>query len=265
LSYISDGDNSRIQAVIDNNVIPCLINMLNSGKGAIMTPALRTLGNIVSGDDSQTQFVVNNNVLPALVPLLSNPKKNIRKETCWMLSNIAAGSQDQLSMLMNTKDLIPRVLEQLSPSAEWDVRKEACWVIANIATDGNRNNVIRIIEHGAIRPLCDLLDVEDVRTVMIAMDAIEAMLKTSGDIGRITQLIEEADGIDKLEELQGHSSTKVYEKAVHILETYFGAEEESENIAPQVTPGTNSFSFGIQVRYHLFFITITLILSSSYY
>jgi len=78
--------------------VPCLIQMLNSGKGAIMTPALRTLGNIVSGDDSQTQHVVNSNVLPgiiiksviiiltiiniiiALVPLLSNAKKNIRKE-----------------------------------------------------------------------------------------------------------------------------------------------------------------------------------------
>ena len=31
------------------------------------TPALRTVGNIVTGDDSQTQFVINLNALPALL------------------------------------------------------------------------------------------------------------------------------------------------------------------------------------------------------
>ena len=89
-------------------------------------------------------------------------------------------------------------------------------------------------------------------------------LLLSTDIARLTQLIEEADGIDKFEgkitnvmllspssllllALQGHQNTKVYEKAVNILEKYFGGEEEqSENIAPEIAPGSNSFSFGIQ-------------------
>ena len=99
LSYVSDGDDVKIQAVVDLNVIPTLVAMLGSTTITTAVPALRTLGNIVSGNDSQTQAVVSANVLAALVPLLSHPKKNIRKETCWMLSNIAAGNLDQLNQV----------------------------------------------------------------------------------------------------------------------------------------------------------------------
>ena len=59
----------------------------------VQTPALRTVGNIVTGDDSQTQFIINLNALPALLWMLDNSKKNIRKEACWTLSNVTACNQ----------------------------------------------------------------------------------------------------------------------------------------------------------------------------
>lgn len=55
LSYISDGDNQRIQAVIDSGVGPDLVRHLAHAQANVVTPMLRTLGNLVSGDDSQTQ------------------------------------------------------------------------------------------------------------------------------------------------------------------------------------------------------------------
>jgi importin subunit alpha-6/7 len=179
LSYISDGDNARIQAVVDLNVIPYLVQMLASGLPQAIVPALRTLGNIVSGNDSQTQAVVNANVLPAVVPLLTHAKKNIRKEACWLLSNIAAGNPNQLSQLVGTPDLLSRVLQQLSASAEWDVRKEAAWVVSNIATGGKPAHIAHLVEQGAVQPLCELLTVGEVRILMLAMEALESVLKLS--------------------------------------------------------------------------------------
>jgi importin subunit alpha-6/7 len=55
LSYISDGDNERIQAVIDAGVGPDLVRHLGHAQANVVTPMLRTLGNLVSGDDGQTQ------------------------------------------------------------------------------------------------------------------------------------------------------------------------------------------------------------------
>lgn len=245
LSYISDGDNGRIQAVVELGVVPILVNMLGSSRPQSIVPALRTLGNIVSGDDSQTQTVINANVLPHLVNLLTNSKKNIRKEACWMLSNIAAGNMDQVQVIMNTPDLIPRILTQLSSGSEWDVRKEAAWVVSNIATGGSKAHVRRMVEQGAIRPLCDLLDVGEVRMLQVGMEAIESILKHAGE-NDYARLIEECDGIEKLEGLQEHENQEVYEKAVHIIETYFNGEEEgeSENCAP-TNSNPNTFGFGI--------------------
>ena len=254
LSYISDGDNDRIQAVVNEGVIPMLVAMLGSPKPQCIVPALRTLGNIVSGDDTQTQAVVNADVLSQVVKIISNPKKNIRKETCWMLSNIAAGNIDQVHVLVNTPDLISKIMVQLSSGAEWDVRKEAAWVVSNIATGGNRNHVQKIVEHGVMRHLCDLLVVGESRILLVAMDAIESILKHAGDMDTASsyiRLIEEAEGVDRLEGLQEHENEEVYQKAVKLIEEYFNGEEDNddeqtENITPAPSSSNNhTYSFGM--------------------
>lgn len=64
----------------------------------------------------------------------------------------------------------------------------------------------------------------------------------------ITTLIDEAGGVDKLETLQDHENQEIYERAVRIIEKYFGADEdasESENLAPAVSATQNVFSFGV--------------------
>jgi hypothetical protein len=64
----------------------------------VQTPALRTVGNIVTGDDVQTQVIINCNALSALLSLLSSPKEGIRKEACWAISNITAGTSQQIQV-----------------------------------------------------------------------------------------------------------------------------------------------------------------------
>lgn len=78
LSYLSDDtgtNNAKIQAVIEANVVPRLVELLMHHSVNVKTPALRTVGNIVTGDDLQTQSVLNCNALPSLNALLNHPKK----------------------------------------------------------------------------------------------------------------------------------------------------------------------------------------------
>ena len=162
-----------------------------------------------------------------------------------MLSNIAAGNQDQLKQLMNTPDLVTKVLVQLSSSAEWDVRREAAWVVSNIATSGSKENVMKLVEYGAIQPICELLDVGEVKMVLLAIESIQAILNAGLDNEKIVQLIDEAEGIEKLETLQQHENTEIYEKVVKIIEKYFNGEDapESENIKPSFDSQSYSFGF----------------------
>lgn len=52
-SYLSDGDDERIQRIVDTGIIETLVKLLSIP--ALQTPALRTLSQIVTGNDEQTQ------------------------------------------------------------------------------------------------------------------------------------------------------------------------------------------------------------------
>ena len=70
LSYLSDGPNNHVEAVLQSGVLPALVKLLRHTSKQIVTPSLRTLGNVVTGNDSQTQRALDAGFLPAVVPLL---------------------------------------------------------------------------------------------------------------------------------------------------------------------------------------------------
>lgn len=53
ISYVTDDDGERIQAVIQAGCIPSLVRLLDHSENAIVVPALRSIGNIVTGTDTQ--------------------------------------------------------------------------------------------------------------------------------------------------------------------------------------------------------------------
>lgn len=53
ISYITDEDGDRIQAVLDAGCVPNLVTLLNHNENSIVVPALRSVGNIVTGSDTQ--------------------------------------------------------------------------------------------------------------------------------------------------------------------------------------------------------------------
>ena len=171
LSYLSDGPNEKIQAVIESGVCRRLVELLLNTSPAVQTPALRTVGNIVTGDDLQTQFIINNNALPCLLALLSSAKKGIRKEACWTISNITAGNKDQIQAVIDNNIIPPLV--QLLAHAEFDIRKEAAWAVSNATSGGSAAQIKFLVSQGCIRPLCDLLTVNDAKIVTIALEGLE--------------------------------------------------------------------------------------------
>ena len=245
LSYISDGDDDRIQSVVGSGLLDVLIEMLGSDEPSIVTPALRTVGNIVSGNDDQTQAVLNAGLMSRMVALLHNPRRMIRKEACWVLSNIAAGTPEQISMVLKMGGMEQVCL--MAKSAEWEVRKEAIWVVSNIVTGGTDNHIMSAVETGAIDAVCSILDINDTKMLLLALEAVECILKLGAKLNKdYASFVDECDGLTKIEGLQEHESDEVYNKAINIIESFFGEDdgEEDENIAPEANGTT--FSFGVK-------------------
>ncbi|CAN6331474.1 unnamed protein product [Urochloa humidicola] len=251
LSYLSDGTNDKIQAVIESGVFPRLVELLMHPSASVLIPALRTVGNIVTGDDLQTQCVIDHQALPCLLNLLTNNhKKSIKKEACWTISNITAGNREQIQAVINANIIAPLV--HLLQTAEFDIKKEAAWAISNATSGGTHDQIKYLVAQGCIKPLCDLLVCPDPRIVTVCLEGLENILKVgeaektlgAGDVNVYAQMIDDAEGLDKIENLQSHDNTEIYEKAVKMLESYW--LEEEDDAMPSGENPQNGFNFGNQ-------------------
>eukprot|EP00735_Rhodelphis_limneticus_P006324 TRINITY_DN18714_c0_g1::TRINITY_DN18714_c0_g1_i1::g.20471::m.20471 TRINITY_DN18714_c0_g1::TRINITY_DN18714_c0_g1_i1::g.20471 ORF type:complete len:531 (+),score=204.84,sp/Q9SLX0/IMA1B_ORYSJ/60.04/0.0,Arm/PF00514.18/1.8e+02,Arm/PF00514.18/1.3e-10,Arm/PF00514.18/2.8e-12,Arm/PF00514.18/3.2e-10,Arm/PF00514.18/2.2e-07,Arm/PF00514.18/3.6e-08,Arm/PF00514.18/2.3e-12,Arm/PF00514.18/2.3e-11,Arm/PF00514.18/6.2e-06,HEAT_2/PF13646.1/0.058,HEAT_2/PF13646.1/3.3e-08,HEAT_2/PF13646.1/0.00023,HEAT_2/PF13646.1/0.00 len=255
LSYLSDGTNDKIQAVIDSRVVRRLVELLLHPNHTVQTPALRTIGNIVTGDDLQTEIVIQSGALPALLNLLTHsPKRSIRKEACWTISNITAGDRNQIQSVIDANIIPPLIL--LLQNAEFEIRKEAAWAISNATSGGSPAQIQFLVQQSCIRPLCELLKFPEPKIVKVALEGLENILKVGEQMKQAqfeagnkeannpyAEYVESAGGLDKIEELQIHSNKDIYNVAMKILETYFGLEDDDTPAQPMVDNNQNQYMF----------------------
>ena len=252
ISYLSDGANDKIQAVIEAGIPRRLVELLTHGSTSVQTPALRSVGNIVTGDDVQTQIIINCGALPALLSLLGSQKDGIRKEACWTISNVTAGNSTQIQAVIDA-NIIPPLVHLLS-NGDFKTRKEACWAISNATSGGlQKPEQIRyLVQQGCIRPLCDLLACPDNKIIQVALDGLENILKvgdmdkeasedgTNQTVNHFALFIEEAGGMEKIHDCQNNINEEIYMKAFNIIGKYFSDEEEAGDMM-EGAPGQGGF------------------------
>jgi hypothetical protein len=273
ISYLSDGSNDKIQAVIESGVCRRLVDLLMHPSTSVQTPALRSVGNIVTGDDLQTQVVIASGALPALLSLLSSPKDGIRKEACWTISNVTAGSPPQIQAVIDA-NIIPPLINILS-NADFKTRKEACWAMSNATSGGLQepSQIRYLVSQGCIKPLCDLLTMMDNKIIQVALDGLDNILKVGesdrqaagpGAINKYAQYVEEAGGMVTIHNLQQHDNIDIYKKAFNIMDKYFPDEEEMDAGAPAASvDASGAFSVSSQMLLTFLWPTLPFFLSSS--
>lgn len=233
------------------------MELLTHQSTSVQTPALRSVGNIVTGDDVQTQIIINCGALPALHSLLSSSKDGIRKEACWTISNVTAGNSTQIQAVIDA-EIIPPLINLLS-HGDFKTRKEACWAISNATSGGlQKPEQIRyLVQCGCIKPLCDLLACPDNKIIQVALDGLENILKV-GDmdkeasedpsdqsVNHFALHIEEAGGMEKIHDCQNNINEEIYMKAFNIIGKYFSDEDEAGEMLENAPP-TQGFGFNQQ-------------------
>ena len=256
LSYLTDGTNDRIQAVVnERDIVPRVVELLDHDTPSVQTPALRVIGNIVTGDESQTQAVLHCPMaLPLLKKLLSHPNKAVRKEACWGISNVTAGTVPQIQCVMEA-GLIPIIVDMMA-SSEFEIRKEAAWTLSNASSCGNPDQVLYLVNQNVLPLFCSLLNCYDQATISICLDGVENILKLGKDTSRFgtpnpfVRMVEECDGLSKIHDLSNHQNAGIFEKVSGILD-YFDDEEGgdyNDPFEPQVQQGQGQYAFGAGVN-----------------
>lgn len=79
LSYITDDDDYGRLAVLQANLVPVLIHLLDSPCAHMMTPALLTLRNLVFGNIEHTNAVLDAGLIPKISALLHSSNVSLDK------------------------------------------------------------------------------------------------------------------------------------------------------------------------------------------
>lgn len=170
ISAISESKNFNLD-IIDAQIFPELIQLINGDKKIMRKEALRIIGNIAY--TSASNLLVEYNVIDSLKNLLLVPDESILKEACWILSNICA---DLFIDQLFDANIFPRILE-LAIHKDRKVRREANWVIANTCKNGNFEQVKELVIMEVLKPLTQALDEkEDMEILTIVCESIFTIL-----------------------------------------------------------------------------------------
>lgn len=242
LAFISDSFDGEhdVRALFELDVARQLLILLRDSSSSIQTPALKTLGNIISGNYSQTQSIIDLNVVPVLRNLLDHMDKEIVKNACWTISNITVGTISQIQTVIDF-DIFPKLIELMyipewritEWSTDWslelEIQKESAWAVCNATSRGTSEQVMYLVDNDVIPSFCALLPVSDTKLVTIALEALENILKGTYKIGQsehVKGLMSSCGCTKTIDTLQSHRSNNVRKRAIRILQSFFVSNTE---------------------------------------
>ncbi|CDI96915.1 importin subunit alpha 2 [Echinococcus multilocularis] len=239
LSYASDCGGAFIDEILKSGCVSTLVRHLGSEFPNLVSPSLRTIGNLILGTDKQTQDTIDCGVLQYVPRLLCSSRSNVVKETCWMLSNITAGNLRQIQMVIDA-GLIPKILD-IMREAEFKVQKEACWVINNIIVGGSPEQLAFLLNLGVLDSLSKMLSVTDPGVIKQVLSTLKKIFETAEAYNQLENCclaLERCGALGALEKLQDHQNEDIYLEAYNFISLYFNDEEEEQSHSTTEKPNT---------------------------
>lgn len=168
-----------------------------------------------------------------------------RCEAAWALSNIAAVGVTQAVRLLDEPGVWASLCGALGRGTPHKVRCECAWAVSHVMRSGNET-LVRLEPRRALQMVAAALRVArsaDLALQRALLDAADAVLAherhgkvakfpdRQAEVGQkkpLSEVAEKCGLLKELEELQHSPSEMVYNKAVHILESWFEADGENE-------------------------------------
>ncbi|GAU12522.1 hypothetical protein TSUD_182360 [Trifolium subterraneum] len=189
LSYLSDGTNDKIQAVIEAGVCGRLVELLRTigSRMALVFPTRYTMSSRLSYVRIPDLAVIEADLIAAMINLYRNAESDIKIEIAWALSNVASNATDeQIKNMVN--------LDYIKPLCDFLVCPNPRTVTVCLK---GLENILKVAEAE----------------------------KSSGNTryaNLYVQMIDDVGGLEKMENLKSHDDTKISEKAVKIIKSIGG-------------------------------------------
>ena len=231
LTYLTENLIECRESILKNGVLPYIIDLIikcsEKDDIFIVIGGLKIIGNIISGNANQTQKALDYNIYGLLKKLMFHKNKRIKKEVNWILSNIAAGTERNIMELIDN-DFLP-LLCRIFHKEDKEIRVEAIWTLCNLSQIKKDDYIKKLLNQGLLLLICECLKSEESKDIAISLESLNNLLeygkKNSIDGNNcIAYEIERLGMLDYLESLQYHPNEVIYEKVLHIIETFFPIE-----------------------------------------
>nr|AEW68226.1 alpha-karyopherin 4 [Drosophila melanogaster] len=215
--------NETIQMLLDFEVVPRIIYLLEHPNVTVQNAALQALINIATGSEEQIQELLNNNLLPHLSALMSNSDPDIRCQVLKLLLNIADGNIFQRHAIMNA-GLLHKILECLKADAI-SLKSAAALTITTLAIDKDKNLLCYLMRQGVIPEFCNLLFCQERDILSNVLDILSTILDVDPSFSaEVSGIIEWSGALNNIRMLQSSEHEEIAAVARKIIGNYFPAK-----------------------------------------
>ncbi|KAJ6225953.1 importin alpha [Anaeramoeba flamelloides] len=135
ITNITTGNTKEISVLIDNEIIPVLVEIIKSEGDKITIQAVWALGNIASDSIKNRNIIIDHFLIDVFVDIIENTQNiYLLKKTIWAASNIVR--KTPIPDFESIKNIVP-IFYHLVFSEEIEIVKNACQAISSLFTISN--------------------------------------------------------------------------------------------------------------------------------
>ncbi|CAM9401466.1 unnamed protein product [Scytosiphon promiscuus] len=225
LAFLTAKEEETVSELLRAGMMPALVEALvdSGGQDPLCTPALRTLGNMVSGKEEWADAVLmHKEFLPCLDAVLRSQDTSRRvlvKEAAWVASNVAAGRREHREALVRQGS--PAALTSLLRSDQLDLQQEAAHGIWNLVAHDQELLLQAASDDRVLGAYVALVRAQSAPVVRCALSFLQLVCQnvTGGP-----RMVESAGGLEAIDDVHysGRADPELQEAAGAIVDRFFG-------------------------------------------
>jgi hypothetical protein len=191
-----------------------------TGAPKLQLCALKIIGSLLIGNDGHCDKLLGLGVLQVLINHLNSNRRALCATAAWALSNITAGTPQQVDAVLDVSHLaavqdhphtgpplapgqshhgndptprptadtthaLPRLLQLLQYSSDYEVRKECLWTLCNATMRGRSQTVVNMANAGFF-PVClrILASSSHTKMIILALEGLDNIFRKAMDVDR---------------------------------------------------------------------------------